>query len=115
MSNAKRPPTTQDSRRGRLNCPEVKLWLKVLQLAVIDAFAQPGEGVTVRGAIEAQEWLAGGGPRLAFVCEAVNIDAGMVESWAGDMAAKGWPGARMVIWKRTCATMLRTMKFWPTT
>ncbi len=107
MSNAKTPPSTQDSRRGRLNCPEVKLWLKVLQLAVIDAFAQPGEGVTVSGAIEAQQWLADGGNDLALACEAVNIDPGMIQSWAADMAAQGWPRTRLIIWRRIARAMLR--------
>ena len=83
------------------------MWLKVMQQAIIDAFAQPGEGVTVRGAIEAQKWLAGGGSDLALACESVNIDPGMVKSWADDMAAQGWPKTRYINWKRIAAAMLR--------
>ncbi len=108
MSNAKTPPTTLDSRRERINCPETKLWLRVLQLAVIDAFAEPGrDGATVRETVEAQQWLSDGGSDLALACEAVNIDPGMVETWAADMAAQGWPRTRYIIWKHIARAMLR--------
>ncbi len=108
MSRAKSPPTTLDSRRGRLNCPETKLWMQVLQRAIIDAFAEPGrDGSTVREAVEAQQWLAGGGPGLALACEAINLNTEMVQTWAADMATQGWPRARYVIWKRIAVAMLR--------
>ncbi len=108
MSSVTRVPVTTDSSRQRLKCPETKLFLQVLQLAVIDAFAAPGKnGVTVREAVEAQRWLTCGGDDLALVCSAVNIDPGMVETWAADMAAQGWPRTRYIIWKRIARAMLR--------
>jgi hypothetical protein len=99
---------TTDSRRERFKSPQTKLWLQVLQLAVIDAFAAPGKnGVTVREAVEAQRWLTRGGDDLALVCEAVNLDPGMVETWAADMAAQAWPRHRYVVWKRIASAMKR--------
>ncbi len=77
-------------------------------MAIIDAFAEPGkDGATVRQAVEAQQWLTDGRDDLALACEAINLDAGMVETWAAEMAAKGWPRARYVIWKRIARAMVR--------
>ena len=67
MSNVTRVPTTTDSHRQRLKTPETKLWMEVLQRAIIDAFASPGkDGATVREAVEAQNWLTRGGGDLAL-------------------------------------------------
>ena len=82
--------------------------MQVLQRAVIDAFAEPGrDGTTVRDAVDAQNWLTRGGNDLALACEAINLDPGMVETWAAEMAAKGWPRARYVIWTRIARAMVR--------
>ncbi len=107
MSRVTKVPTTTDSQRGRINSPETKLWMQVLQRAIIDAFAEPGrDGATVREAVEAQQWLTSAAD-MAFACEAINLDAGMVETWAAEMAAKGWPRARYVIWTRIARAMVR--------
>ncbi len=108
MGNVTRVPTTTDSSRQRRKSPEVKLWLAVLQRAIYDAFTDPGKGgATMRDAVEAQRWLTRGGDDLALACEAVNIDAGMVETWAADMAAESWPRHRYIIWKRIAREMIR--------
>ena len=108
MSNVTRVPTTTDSHRQRLKTPETKLWMEVLQRAIIDAFASPGKDVaTVREAVEAQNWLTRGGGDLALACDAINLDPGMVETWAADMASQGWPRHRYLIWKLTAREMVR--------
>ncbi len=101
MSRAKQVPTTLDSRRERSHSRSARLWRVVIQRAIIDAFAMPGKGgATVRDTVEAKKWLAEGGSDLAFACEGAGIDAGMVESWAREMAAEGWPRHRFAVWKR---------------
>ncbi len=101
MGRAKPVPETLDSRRERSHSRESKLWRVVLQRAIVDAFASPGKGgATVRETVEAQSWLAEGGDDLAEACEGAGIDAGMVESWAREMATEGWPRHRFVIWQR---------------
>ena len=108
MGKVTKVPTTTDCRRQRLKTPEVKLWMEVLQRAILDAFAEPGrDGATVRDAVEAQRWLTRGGNDLALACEAVNIDPGMVETWAADMESQGWPRYRYLIWKLTAREMVR--------
>ncbi len=107
-SRAKRPPTTLDCKRERSNSREAKLWRVVFQRAILDAFASPGKGgATVRDTVDAQDWLAGGGRDLALACEGADLDVGMVETWAADMAAQGWPRTRFIIWKRIARAMLR--------
>jgi len=101
MARATRSPTTLDSRRERSHSRESKLWRVVLQRAILDAFAMPGKGgATVRETVEAQQWLSDGGSDLAEACEGAGIDAGMVESWAREMATEGWPRQRFAVWKR---------------
>ncbi len=101
MSRVTRVPTTLDSRRERVHSRESKLWRVVLQRAIVDAFAMPGKGgATVREAVEAQQWLAEGGSDLAFACEGAGIDAEMIEFWARDMAAEGWPRHRYKDWQQ---------------
>ncbi len=80
----------------------------VLYRAIVDAFAAPGkDGTTVREALEAQQWLAVGGHWLAFACEGGDIDVGMIKSWAGDMAAKGWPRHQYEMWKMIARELKR--------
>ncbi len=101
MIRVTRVPTTLDSRRGRINSRSARLWRVVIQRTILDAFAQPGKGgATVREAVEAQRWLTDGGRDLALACEGASIDAGMIQSWAADMASEGWPRHRFNVWKR---------------
>jgi hypothetical protein len=89
---AKHVPGTLDSKRERINSCEARLWRVVLRQAILDAFAGPGRGgATVREADEARNWLTDGGADLVLACEGAGIDAGMVKSWAREMAAAGWP------------------------
>lgn len=106
MSRAKQVPTTLDSRRERSHSRSARLWRVVIQRAIIDAFASPGKGgATVRETVEAQQWLSDGGSDLAFACEGAGIDAEMIEFWARDMAAEGWPRHRYNVWKRIARGM----------
>ena len=108
MGKVTRVPGTTDSSRQRRKSLEVKLWMAVLQRAIFDAFASPGKGgATVRDAVEAQNWLTRGGDNLAVACEAINIDPGMVQTWAADMAAESWPRYRFTIWTRIAREMKR--------
>ena len=108
MGKVTRVPGVTDSSRQRLKGPEVKLWMAVLQRAILDAFTDPGKGgATMRDAVEAQNWLTRGGDNLAVACEAINIDPGMVQTWAADMAAQAWPRHRFTIWTRIAREMKR--------
>ncbi len=108
MGKVTRVPETTDFSRQRRKSPEVRLWMAVLQRAIIDAFMDPGKGgATVRDAIAAQNWLAKGGDNLALACEAINIDVGMVASWGADMESQNWPRQRYVIWVLMARNMVR--------
>ncbi len=111
MGKVTRVPGTTDSSRQRRKSSETKLWMAVLQRAIIDAFTDPGKGgATMRDAVEAQNWLTRGGDDLALACEAINLDAGVVETWAAVMAAQNWPRHRFIVWKRIAAEMIRGEK-----
>ena len=107
MSRARQVPAFTDSQNPYSRIPAARLWRVVLWRAILDAFALPGRGgSTVRETIEAQNWLIGGGKDLAFVCEFVGIDAGMINAWAQEMDRDGWPRHRFEAWK----TIIREME-----
>ena len=103
MSGATPTPQTTDSRRERGRGIETRLWRVVIQRAIIDAFAKPGKGgATARETVEAREWLAEGEGEgdLHLVAEFASIDGGMIQSWALEMQAQGWPRSRYEVYRQ---------------
>jgi len=89
MSRSKRTPETTDSRNERDHSVEARLWRCVLHRAVLEALTNIGAAT-----VEARNWLTGGGSDLLLVCEFAGLDAGMVNAWALEMQADGWPMER---------------------
>lgn len=72
-------------------CPEVALWLAVIEQAVTDATSSsvaPGERFA---RARARHWLTRNPPGFHQTCRAAGVSADVVREKALRLEAKGWP------------------------
>jgi hypothetical protein len=91
-----RPPETFDARNERDTSPAARLWISVIHMAVLDAFAKPdADGVLFRKTVEARQWLTSGGRDLRDVCEFASQSADKLHVWGLEMEREQWPLHRL--------------------